>query len=150
MVSVARSPSNSPVGGGRVVCADIDPVRANETVGLVVRAGGKGLDIACDVSVEKQVREWPTAPRSGFGKSISLVINAGIGAGGSVIGAISKSDWERPLLSTNHLSRSQLPPWRPASYTRVLGLSSESGAEVLRNKNKETASWHSNTATCSR
>ena len=32
--------------GGRVVCADIDPVRAKETVGLVVRAGGDGIDIA--------------------------------------------------------------------------------------------------------
>jgi hypothetical protein len=41
----------------------------------------------------------------------------------------------------------------PAGCTRDLGLSSESRAGVLRNKNnknKETASWHSNTATCSR
>jgi NAD(P)-dependent dehydrogenase (short-subunit alcohol dehydrogenase family) len=105
-----------------VVCPDIDPVRAKETVGLVVRAGGKGLDIACDVSVGEQVREPADSAEKWFGESISLVINAGIGAGGSVIGAISKSDWERPLLSTNHLSRSQLPPWRPASYTRALGL----------------------------
>ncbi len=84
--------------GGRVVCADIDPVRAKETVGLVVRAGGDGLEIACDVSVEQQVRELADSAEKWFGEAASLVINnAGIGAGGSVIGAISKSDWETTL-----------------------------------------------------
>src|SRR5687767_6096602 len=74
--------------GGRVVCADIDPVRAKETVGLVVQAGGEGLDIACDVTDEEQVRELADSAEKWFGAAASLVINnAGIGIGGNVIGA---------------------------------------------------------------
>lgn len=84
--------------GGQVVCADIDPVRAKETVGLAVRAGGEGLDIAGDVSSEKQVRELATSAEKWFGQTASLVINnTGIGAGGNVIGATSKRDWEATL-----------------------------------------------------
>ena len=65
--------------GGRVVCADIDPVRAKETVGLVVQAGGEGLDIACDVTDEEQVRELADSAEKWFGAAASLVINnAGI------------------------------------------------------------------------
>ncbi|MGB5110087.1 MAG: SDR family NAD(P)-dependent oxidoreductase [Mycobacterium sp.] len=84
--------------GGRVVCADIDPVRAKETVSLVVQAGGEGRDIACDVSEEEQVRELANSAEKWFGESVSLVINnAGIGAGGNVIGATSQRDWEATL-----------------------------------------------------
>lgn len=84
--------------GGRVVCADIDPVRAKETVSLVVQAGGEGLDIACDVSEEEQVRELASSAEKWFGEAVSLVINnAGIGAGGNVIGATSQRDWEATL-----------------------------------------------------
>lgn len=84
--------------GGRVVCADIDPVRAKETVGLVVQAGGEGLDVACDVTEEGQVRELSETAEKWFGESASLVINnAGIGVGGAVIGATSRRDWETTL-----------------------------------------------------
>lgn len=125
MVSVARSPSNSPVGGGRVVCADIDPVRGKETVGLVVRAGGKGLDIACDVSVEKQVREWPTAPRSGSESRSALSSMPG-----SAPAAASRRDIEERLGKTIVVDKSfveksaatlatcQLYP-RPRSVERI-------------------------------
>ncbi len=82
-----------------MVCADIDPVRAKETVGLVVQAGGDGLDIVCDVSDEEQVRELAHSAEEWFGgESPSLVINnAGIGVGGNVIGATAKRDWETTL-----------------------------------------------------
>ncbi|MGK2882009.1 MAG: SDR family NAD(P)-dependent oxidoreductase [Mycobacterium sp.] len=84
--------------GGRVVCADIDPVRAKETAGLVAQAGGEGLDIACDVSEEDQVRELADSAEKWFGEAAGLVINnAGIGAGGNVIGETSKRDWEATL-----------------------------------------------------
>ncbi|WP_333890802.1 SDR family NAD(P)-dependent oxidoreductase [Mycolicibacterium gadium] len=87
--------------GGRVVCADIDPVRAKETVGLVVEAGGQGWDIACDVSEEGQVRELAESAERWFGSAANLVINnAGIGVGGKVIGETSMRDW-RSTLSVN-------------------------------------------------
>lgn len=87
--------------GGRVVCADIDPVRAKDTVALVAQVGGEGLDVACDVSEEEQVRELADAAERWFGDPAGLVINnAGIGAGGNVIGATSMRDW-RSILSVN-------------------------------------------------
>lgn len=87
--------------GGRVVCADIDPVRAKETAALVGRAGGAALDVACDVSDEGQVRDLADCSENWFGNTASLVINnAGIGAGGNVIGATAMRDW-RSTLSVN-------------------------------------------------
>ncbi len=81
-----------------MVCADIDPVRAKETVELIVQAGGEGLDIVCDVSEEEQVRELADSAEKWFGQAPSLVINnAGIGVGGNVIGATAKRDWESTL-----------------------------------------------------
>lgn len=61
-------------------------------------AGGEGLDIACDVTDEEQVRELADSAEKWFGAAASLVINnAGIGIGGNVIGATPKRDWEATL-----------------------------------------------------
>ncbi len=84
--------------GGHVVCADIDAVRAKETAERVAEVGGSGLDVVCDVSDEQQIRELADAAEKWFGGAPALVINnAGIGAGGNVIGATSTSDWSATL-----------------------------------------------------
>ncbi len=84
--------------GGRVVCADIDPVRAKETVALITDAGGRALDVKCDVSDEQQVLDLADAAEQWFGNAVGLVINnAGIGVGGNLIGETSLQDWRRTL-----------------------------------------------------
>lgn len=84
--------------GGRVVCADIDGVRAKETAELVAKTGGRGLGVVCDVSDEHQVCELADSAQKWFGGAPGLVINnAGIGAGGNVVGATSISDWSATL-----------------------------------------------------
>lgn len=84
--------------GGKVVCADLNEVTAKETVVLIERAGGEATAVACDVSVEEQVRELSAAAEAWFGRTPDLVINnAGIGAGGLPVGQASLSDWERTL-----------------------------------------------------
>ncbi len=85
--------------GGRVVCADRDPVTAKkESAELVRQAGGEGLDIACDVTDLEQVRNLADVSEDWFGKAASLVINnAGIGAGGNRIGATSIEDWNAAI-----------------------------------------------------
>lgn len=84
--------------GGRVVCADIDGVRAKETADMVSQVGGRALGVVCDVSDESQVRELAESAESWFGGPAGLVINnAGIGAGGNVIGATSMGDWSATL-----------------------------------------------------
>lgn len=43
---------------GRIVCADVDPVRAKESAHLIVQAGREALALACDVTDEKQSGCW--------------------------------------------------------------------------------------------
>jgi len=84
--------------GGRVVCADIDPVAAKDTVLLVEAAGGEGLAVACDVSEEVEVRDLASTAEDWLGGAPTLVINnAGIGVGGRVVGDSSLDDWHRTI-----------------------------------------------------
>ncbi|MFF2088469.1 SDR family NAD(P)-dependent oxidoreductase [Nocardia sp. NPDC058176] len=84
--------------GGRVVCSDIDAERAEETVELIEAAGGKAVDVRCDVTVIDEVTELSGIAQDWFGGAPTLVINnAGIGAGGPVVGEFSLTDWQRTL-----------------------------------------------------
>lgn len=84
--------------GGRVVCADINEVSAQETVALVRAAGGEAMTVTCNVSNAEDVRLLHDEATFWLGQSPSLLINnAGIGAGGHTVGATSLADWERTL-----------------------------------------------------
>ena len=84
--------------GGRVVCADVDPVAAKDTVLLVEAAGGEGLAVRCDVSDEVEVRDLASMAEDWLGGAPTLVINnAGIGVGGRVVGDSSLDDWHRTI-----------------------------------------------------
>jgi NAD(P)-dependent dehydrogenase (short-subunit alcohol dehydrogenase family) len=84
--------------GGHVVCADIDEVAAKETVRLIEVAGGEALAVRCDVSVESQVWDLAEVAEDWFGQPPSLVVNnAGIGAGGRVVGETSLADWRSTI-----------------------------------------------------
>lgn len=84
--------------GGRVVCADLDETSAKETVALIEEAGGEATAVGCDVSVEQQVRGLALTAEAWFGHAPSLVVNnAGIGAGGRVVGDAPLPDWQRTL-----------------------------------------------------
>lgn len=84
--------------GSRVVCSDIDPDRADETAALVEAAGGKATGTACDVTAIDEVTRLATTARDWFGGSPTVVVNnAGIGAGGPVVGEFALDDWHRTL-----------------------------------------------------
>ncbi|MEU5407058.1 SDR family NAD(P)-dependent oxidoreductase [Nocardia asteroides] len=84
--------------GGRVVCSDIDPDRADETAALVEAAGGKATGTVCDVTAIDEVTRLATTARDWFGGSPTVVVNnAGIGAGGPVVGEFALDDWHRTL-----------------------------------------------------
>lgn len=84
--------------GGRVVCADIDPAAAKETVLLVEAAGGDALAVGCDVGSEEQVRELAAAAEEWLGRPPSLVVNnAGIGVGGRRVGDAPLQEWRRTV-----------------------------------------------------
>ncbi|MFE0750328.1 SDR family NAD(P)-dependent oxidoreductase [Gordonia sp. NPDC058843] len=80
--------------GGAVVCSDVFLDRAEETVALVEDAGGRGRAVRCDVSEQYEVQELASEATRFFGTSPNLLINnAGVGAGGRVVGDIGFEDW---------------------------------------------------------
>ncbi|MGW6620977.1 SDR family NAD(P)-dependent oxidoreductase [Nocardia sp. NPDC055002] len=84
--------------GGRVVCSDIDPDRAAETAELVEAGGGKAIGTRCDVTVIDEVVQLAATAQDWFGGPPTVVVNnAGIGAGGPVVGEFALDDWHRTL-----------------------------------------------------
>lgn len=84
--------------GGRVVCADLDEASAKETVTRIEAAGGEAVAAACDVGDVAQVEAVRDIALDWFERSPSLVVNnAGIGAGGKVVGDAPLADWQRTL-----------------------------------------------------
>lgn len=83
---------------GRVVCADVDERGAKETVRMIEALGAQGLAVTCDVAVEQQVWELSETAEHWLGGQPTLVINnAGVGAGGDVVGETPLGDWRRTL-----------------------------------------------------
>jgi len=84
--------------GGRVVCADLDLATAKDTVTMIEAADGAALAVECDVSVEQQVAELADAAEQWFDAPVDLVVNnAGVGAGGQMVGETPLPDWRRVL-----------------------------------------------------
>jgi len=83
---------------GRVVCSDIDEGAARKTADAIVADGGQALAVRCDVTDVDEVRLLADEAQSWFDGPPTLVINnAGVGAGGSMIGDIDLADWARVL-----------------------------------------------------
>ncbi|MGA8257469.1 MAG: SDR family NAD(P)-dependent oxidoreductase [Nocardioides sp.] len=92
--------------GGRVVCSDIDLASAQSTVDAITHAGtdagtdagGAAVAIACDVADLDQVTALALQAQTWFEAPPTLVINnAGVGAGGKVVGESSIDDWQWTL-----------------------------------------------------
>jgi len=80
--------------GGRVVCSDIRLATAEETVAMILAAGGQALALECDVSslasvesLAEKSEQWLQGPGDLGGN------NAGVGIGGKPVGEISIEDW---------------------------------------------------------
>lgn len=84
--------------GGRVICADINLATAEETVALVIAQGGQAHALRCDVSQLSDVEALAEQAEAWLRGSVDLVINnAGVGAGGQVIGELPITDWHWAL-----------------------------------------------------
>ncbi|HEY9266398.1 MAG TPA: SDR family NAD(P)-dependent oxidoreductase [Mycobacterium sp.] len=80
--------------GGRVVCSDINEDAAHSTAEQIVADGGRALALGCDVTRIEEVHLLAEQAQSWFGGPPTLVINnAGVGAGGSMIGDTDLGDW---------------------------------------------------------
>jgi NAD(P)-dependent dehydrogenase (short-subunit alcohol dehydrogenase family) len=84
--------------GGQVVVSDIDLVGAQRTVDLVEDHGGSAIAVACDVSRLEDVQALASESIRWFEGVPTLVINnAGVGAGGNVVGDTPIEDWQWTL-----------------------------------------------------
>lgn len=84
--------------GGEVICADIDANSARETAKIIASRGGKAFSAKCDVRDIAQVQALAAIAEKKLSGSVNLVVNnAGIGVGGTQIGAVSLEDWRATL-----------------------------------------------------
>jgi NAD(P)-dependent dehydrogenase (short-subunit alcohol dehydrogenase family) len=84
--------------GGQVVVSDIDLVGAQRTVTAIEDNGGTALAVPCDVSRLEDVQALAAEACRWFDDVPTLVVNnAGVGAGGEVIGDALIEDWEWTL-----------------------------------------------------
>ena len=80
--------------GGRIVCSDVDEGSSRATADAIVAAGGQATSVRCDVSRLDDVRKLAEVAQSWLGGPPTLVVNnAGVGAGGAVIGDVEMDDW---------------------------------------------------------
>ncbi|WP_137148748.1 SDR family oxidoreductase [Mycolicibacterium sp. CR10] len=80
--------------GGRIVCSDIDEGAARKTADAIVADGGRALALRCDVTDADEMGLLAEEAQSWFDGPPTLVINnAGVGAGGSMIGDTDLTDW---------------------------------------------------------
>ncbi len=80
--------------GGRVVCSDINPQGARETVALIEAGGGVATAVQTDVAQLDQVESLAADAERWLEGPVDLVINnAGVGAGGRPVGETSMEDW---------------------------------------------------------
>lgn len=81
--------------GGRVVCSDVSLERAQETAALITAAGGEAWALRCDVSQLAEVEALADEAEDLVDGPINLVVNnAGVGAGGQLVGQIPAEDWK--------------------------------------------------------
>lgn len=84
--------------GGRVICADINLATAEETVDLIVAKGGHAHALRCDVSLLADVEALADQAEAWLRGPVNLVINnAGVGAGGQLVGDMPMADWQWAL-----------------------------------------------------
>lgn len=118
--------------GGRVVCADVDDAAAEDTVRRIKAAGGEAMATRCDVADQADVRDLADVAATWHGGPPHLVINnAGIGAGGRLVGEAALADWQRTLgvnlWGVIHGCHTFVPAMREAGRGGVINVASAAG-----------------------
>jgi 3-oxoacyl-[acyl-carrier protein] reductase len=115
--------------GAAVVCADMDVGPAQETVDLVVGAGGRATPIACDVTDRAQVEAAVQRAVSEHGRLDILVACAGI-IRDNLLFKMSVADWDSVmnvhLRGSFLMARAVQGYMTKAGWGRIVNLSSTS------------------------
>ena len=129
--------------GAAVAVTDLDAVKALAVADGVVRAGGRAVGLACDVTDEAQRIATVEAVVAAFGKLTLLVNNAG--GGGPKPFDMPMSDFELNVFAPFRFMQLAAPHMQDAGGGAILNITSMAGD----NKNARMASYGSSKAAVS-
>lgn len=116
--------------GWKILVADINMDRANETLKLVEKAGGKGLAVSCDVAKWEQVKNLADVAVFNWGGADIIVNNAGVPAVG-VMEDIPLEDWrwaiDINLMGVIHGCKTFIPLFKKQGGGHVVNTASAAG-----------------------
>lgn len=87
--------------GAKVVVSDFDPQAGNETVDMIVKAGGEAMFVRTNVAETGDVQNMVKTVMERYGRIDILVNNAGVFRAGNVLNT-SEAEWHR-IINTNLL-----------------------------------------------
>ncbi len=132
--------------GAAVVVADVNETGGQETVALVISAGGKALFIGADVSKPDEVEALVGETVRRFGRLDIAVNNAGIGGAWARTADYPLADWER-VLAVNlsgvfYCMQQELRQMLAQGGGVIVNVASIAGIRALANAPAYTASKH--------
>jgi 7-alpha-hydroxysteroid dehydrogenase len=130
--------------GASVVVSDLKAETAEAVAAEIVKAGGKAVGVACNVTKEEDLAAVVETAIKAFGKLTILVNNAGGGGPKPFDMPMSDFEWAYQLnvYSTFRLTQLAAPHMANAGGGAVLNISSMAG----ENKNRRMASYGSSKA----
>ena len=83
--------------GAHVAVADRNADSAEQTVEMILKAGGRAFAVEADITDEEDVDQMIEQSRVGLGGLDGLVLNVGIGAGALGLAGVKVDDWDATL-----------------------------------------------------
>jgi len=116
--------------GARVVVADVDPVRADDTADAIKRDGGAAIAVPTDVSKSADVERMVETTLEAFGKISILINHAGAGRG-APIEQMTEAMWDSVtgvhLKGTYLCTRAVVPQMKKQRWGRIVSTVSRAG-----------------------
>ena len=114
--------------GASVVIADIIEDEGKKTAEEIVKKGGKGIFVPCDVRDSRQIQHMVDRTISEFGKIDILVNNAGTGPFPVSVTELSEEEWDNIFtLNTKSMflcCKAVAPHMKEKRYGRIINISS--------------------------
>jgi NAD(P)-dependent dehydrogenase (short-subunit alcohol dehydrogenase family) len=123
--------------GARVVVADCDPERGEETVKFIEEKGGRAIFVQVDVSKAADVKNMVKTTVETYGKLDILINNAGIYAQADVV-EVAEEEWDR-ILDVNLkgvflCSKYSIPEMIKGGGGSIVNIGSEAGIVGIKNQ----------------
>ena len=123
--------------GAAIVAADVDETAAGKLIGEIKDLGRRGLSLAVDVSVARDVEGMTKGTMENFGQIDILVNNAGTGGTGLIIDH-SEEAWEKPLqvnlkgtFLCSRAAAKEMIPRRRGRIVNIASIAGKSGEEYI-------------------